>query len=42
MKYYPAAVITEPKVSIKAKFIISIDVFYTFIKSREDIKTRDI
>jgi hypothetical protein len=40
-EYYPAAVITEPRVSIKIKFIISINIFYTPTKSREDIKTKD-
>jgi hypothetical protein len=42
IKYYPAAIIIEPKVSIKTKFIIFINTFYTFIKSREDIEIRDI
>jgi hypothetical protein len=41
IKYYPAAVITELRVSIKAKLIIFIDISYTPIKSREDIKTKD-
>jgi hypothetical protein len=41
IKYYPAAVITELRVSIKGKFIISIDIFYTLTESREDIETED-
>jgi hypothetical protein len=41
IEYYPATVIIEPKVFIKAKFIIFINTFYTSIKSREDIKTKD-
>jgi uncharacterized membrane protein len=41
IEYYPAAVITEPRVFIKAKLIISIDAFYILIKNREDIKTEN-
>jgi hypothetical protein len=41
IKYYLTAVITEPKVSIRVKLIISINTSYTPIKSREDIKTKD-
>jgi hypothetical protein len=41
IKYYPAAAITEPRVSIKAKLIISIDTSYTPTESREDIETED-
>jgi hypothetical protein len=41
IEYYPAAVITEPRVSIRAKPITSIDTFYALTKSREDIETED-
>jgi hypothetical protein len=41
IKYYPAAVITELRVSIKIKLITSIDTSYTLTESREDIKTRN-
>jgi hypothetical protein len=41
IKYYPAAIIIEPRVSIKAKSVISIDISYILIKSRKDIKTKD-
>jgi hypothetical protein len=41
IKYYPAAVITELRVFIKAKLIIFINTFYIFIKSKEDIETKD-
>jgi hypothetical protein len=41
IEYYPAAVITEPRVSIKAKLITSIDTFYAPTESRENIETRD-
>jgi hypothetical protein len=36
IKYYPAVIITEPKVSIKIKFIIFIDAFYIPTESRKD------
>jgi hypothetical protein len=39
IEYYPAAVITEPKVSIRIKLIIFINTFYILTESREDIKT---
>jgi hypothetical protein len=42
IEYYPAAAITEPKVFIKTKLIISIDTFYTPTENREDIETEDI
>jgi hypothetical protein len=41
IKYYPAAVITKLRVSIKVKSITSIDTSYTLTKSREDIKTKN-
>jgi hypothetical protein len=41
-EYYPTAVITEPKISTRIKFIISIDTSYTPTESREDIKTEDV
>jgi hypothetical protein len=41
IKYYPAAVITEPRVSIKTKFITFINTSYVLIKSREDIKIKN-
>jgi hypothetical protein len=40
-EHYPAAIITEPRVSIKAKPVTSIDTSYTPTKSREDIETGD-
>jgi hypothetical protein len=40
-EYYPAAVITEPRVSIRAKLITSINTSYTPTKSKENIKTRN-
>jgi hypothetical protein len=41
IKYYPTAVITELRISIKTKFIVFINTSYTLIKSKEDIKTKD-
>jgi hypothetical protein len=41
IKYYPTAVITEPRVSIKAKLITFIDTSYTPTESKEDIETKD-
>jgi hypothetical protein len=41
IEYYPAAVITELRVSIRAKLITSIDISYAPTKSREDIETED-
>jgi hypothetical protein len=41
IKYYPAAVITESRISIKTKFIIFINISYIPTKSREDIETED-
>jgi hypothetical protein len=42
IKYYPAAVIIESRVSIRIKLIISINTSYTPTESREDIKTKNI
>jgi hypothetical protein len=42
IKYYPTAVIIEPRVFIKTKFITSINIFYTPTESRDNIKTEDI
>jgi hypothetical protein len=42
IEYYPAAIITELRVFIKTKLIISIDTSYILIKSKEYIKTRNI
>jgi hypothetical protein len=41
MEYYPAAVIIEPKVSIKIKLTISIDTSYTLTENKEDIETKN-
>jgi hypothetical protein len=41
IEHCPAAVITELKVFIKTKLVISIDIFYIPTESREDIKTED-
>jgi hypothetical protein len=40
-KHYLTAIMTELRVSIKVKLIISIDTFYAPTESREDIETKD-
>jgi hypothetical protein len=42
IKYYPAAVITESRVFIKAKLIIVINTFYIPTESRGDIEIKNI